>query len=174
MVRGDENGQLYTIEGLSAALIILLTAYLVLGSTTIYTPGDEHITDMQLEQLGSDVLAMMDTPYQQGAASDLETMIYTTDASDFQTVFTGYLNEKTDGTPDNLYMNATVWYRNSGSGDVGVYHLVSSAGDSGFYTGREPAVRVTRWVRVPGKPSEAPSGVDTREQAMLVEVLLWR
>ncbi len=171
MVRGDEDGQLYTIEGLSAALIILLTAYLVLGATNIYTPGDEHITDMQLEQLGSDVLAMMDTPDRQGATSDLVTMVYATNKTGFETVFTGYLNETTAGTTDNLNMNATVWYRNSGSG-VGAYHLVSSS--SGFYTGRDPAVRVTRWVRVPGKPSGAPSGVNSREQAMLVEVLLWR
>jgi len=170
MVRGDEDGQLYTIEGLCAALIILLTAYLVLGATNIYTPGDEHITDMQLEQLGSDVLAMMDTPDRQGATSDLVTMISETNRTGFQTVFTGYLNETTAGTTDSLHIDATVWYRNSGSGDVRMYHLVTS----GFYTGRDPAVRVTRWVRVPWKPSGAPSGVDSREQAMLVEVLLWR
>ena len=53
MVR--EDGQLYTMEGIAAGLIMLLTTYLVLGSTSVYTPGDNHITDMKLEQVGSDI-----------------------------------------------------------------------------------------------------------------------
>ena len=60
MVRGE--AQLYTMEGIAAGLIMLLTTYLVLGSTVVYTPGDTHITDMQLEQVGSDILRVMDTP----------------------------------------------------------------------------------------------------------------
>ena len=58
----NDGGQLYTMEGVAAGLIMLLTVYIVISTTSIYTPGDTHIPDMQLEQLGSDVLAMMDTP----------------------------------------------------------------------------------------------------------------
>ena len=58
----NEGAQLYTMEGIAAGLIMLLTTYLVLGSTSVYTPGDTHITDMQLEQVGSDILRVMDTP----------------------------------------------------------------------------------------------------------------
>ena len=50
-----EDGQLYTIEGVAAALIMLMTAYLVVNATSVYTAGDTHINDMQLETLGSDV-----------------------------------------------------------------------------------------------------------------------
>jgi hypothetical protein len=57
----NEEGQLYTMEGVAAGIIMLLTAYIVVSTTSIYTTGDTHIPDMQLEQLGSDVLAMMDT-----------------------------------------------------------------------------------------------------------------
>ncbi|MDD1667770.1 MAG: hypothetical protein LUO96_04810, partial [Methanomicrobiales archaeon] len=60
MVR--DGAQLYTMEGIAAGLIMLVTAYLVLGATSVYTPGDTHITDMQLEQVGSDILRVMDTP----------------------------------------------------------------------------------------------------------------
>ncbi|NLM28863.1 MAG: hypothetical protein GX216_00315, partial [Methanomicrobiales archaeon] len=58
----NDAGQLYTMEGVAAGLIMLLAAYIVVSTTSIYTTGDTHIPDMQLEQLGSDVLAMMDTP----------------------------------------------------------------------------------------------------------------
>ncbi len=47
----NSDGQLYTIEGVAAGLIMLFTAYLVVDATSVYTPGDTHISDMQLEQL---------------------------------------------------------------------------------------------------------------------------
>jgi hypothetical protein len=56
-----EGAQLYTIEGVAAAMIMLLTAYFVVNATAVYTGGDTHINDMQLEILGKDVLDMMDT-----------------------------------------------------------------------------------------------------------------
>ncbi len=58
----NDEGQLYTIEGIAAAALILTTVYLVLNSTMVFTPGDTHVYDMQLEQLGNDVLAVMDQP----------------------------------------------------------------------------------------------------------------
>jgi hypothetical protein len=59
MVNND-RGQLYTIEGFAAGLIMVVTAYLVVNATSVYTAGDTHINDMQLEALGSDALKMMD------------------------------------------------------------------------------------------------------------------
>ena len=58
----NDRGQIYTIEGITAGIIMIVTAYLVLSTTTIFTPGDVHITDMQLEQTGNDALAMLDNP----------------------------------------------------------------------------------------------------------------
>ena len=43
----NDHGQLYTIEGITAGIIMLVTAYLVLVATAVFTPGDVHITDMQ-------------------------------------------------------------------------------------------------------------------------------
>ena len=45
----NDEGQLYTIEGIAAAALILTTVYLVLNSTMVFTPGDTHVYDMQLE-----------------------------------------------------------------------------------------------------------------------------
>ena len=58
----NSDGQLYTIEGFAAGLIMIMTAYLVVNATSVYTAGDTHISDMQLEALGSDALTMMATP----------------------------------------------------------------------------------------------------------------
>ena len=58
----NTDGQLYTIEGFAAGLIMIMTAYLVVNATSVYTAGDTHISDMQLEALGSDALTMMGTP----------------------------------------------------------------------------------------------------------------
>ena len=63
--RGDmtnSDGQLYTIEGFAAALIMIITAFLVVNATSVYTAGDTHISDMQLEALGTDALMTMSTP----------------------------------------------------------------------------------------------------------------
>ena len=61
MVR-DDGGQLYTIEGVAAALIMVITAYLVVNATSVYTAGDTHISDMQLETMGTDALTVMAYP----------------------------------------------------------------------------------------------------------------
>ena len=163
----NDSGQLYTMEGIAAGLVMLLTAYLILSTTSIYTPGDTHIPDMQLEQLGSDVLAMMDTPDTHGATSALETYVNTNNSTDFKTAFLGYCNAKAIGT-DTLHMSANVTYR--GDDDQIKEHLLVEPDET--WTGRESAVRVTRWVQLDGTPP----GTDMRSgpKAVLVEVLLWR
>ena len=58
----NSEGQLFTIEGIAASLIMLMTVYIVVNTTSVYTPGDTHINDMQLEVIGSDALKMMNIP----------------------------------------------------------------------------------------------------------------
>ena len=167
----NDSGQLYTMEGIAAGLVMLLTAYLILSTTSIYTPGDTHIPDMQLEQLGSDVLAMMDTPDTHGATSALETYVNTNNSTDFKTAFLEYCNATTSGKPDTLHMSANVTYR--GEDDQIKEHLL--VGPDETWTGRESAVRVTRWVQLNGNPPGIPSDIGaSRPRAVLVEVLLWR
>jgi len=115
------GGQLYTIEGFAAALIMLITVYFVLGTTTtIYTPGDTHISDMQLEQLGTDALAMMDTPNTSTDTSNLAGFINNTGADstlgpkNFSMMFLNYSDSTTIGTMDHIQFNATVYYRSGG------------------------------------------------------------
>ena len=167
----NDRGQLYTMEGVAAGVIMLLTAYIVVSTTSVYTAGDTHIPDMQLEQLGSDVLAMMDTPNKNGVDSDLKAFVSTNDETGFKNAFLGLCNTKAIGA-DNLHMSANITYRDSGS-NVIKEHLFVEPPDDGSWTGRESAVRVTRWVQLDYQSSPSrPYG--QRAQAVLVEVLLWR
>jgi len=190
-------GQLYTIEGIAAALIMLVTAWIVLGTTTMYTPGDTHISDMQLEQLGSDVLAMMDTPNtsleNRAQTSDLQKFIknnYSAVSSPpgdyhkgpelFNTMFLSYANGLTNGRADHLQYAATVYYRNATT-PTGSYEFSRTRN----ITPGDHAVRVTRWVLIDNTITSGPTDyksltpagtaiLDRRWQEVLVEVLIWR
>jgi len=168
----SDSGQLYTMEGVAAGIIMLLTVYIVISTTSIYTAGDTHIPDMQLEQLGSDVLAMMDTQNTiNDTKSDLESFICANDGAGFKNMFLDHCNMVTSGPPDYLNMSANVTYR-SGD-DIKEYRFVEPPSD-GSWTGRESAVRVTRWVQLTGNSPGIPGAEPSRHRAVLVEVLLWR
>lgn len=165
----NDSGQLYTIEGLAAAVLMVVTAYLVISTTTILTPQDVHIIDMQLEQLGSDALAMMDTPDSYGNESTLAWAIRYNNTTVFQTTFLNYINASATGRPDNLAYSATIYYRNT----TGINSFTFN--ESPYY--RENAVKVSRWVYLPNfRNYYYPTQPDMRNdtQSMLMEVLLWR
>jgi len=188
-----EGAQLYTMEGIAAGLIMLLTAYLVLGSTSVYTPGDTHITDMQLEQVGSDILRVMDTPLKLNNSlvdyrpnrTDLELIVNTTDAERFYRNFTSdYLcnsnavaRETAVGCSD-IQINASIWYVGN-SNSTGSYLLPNPAS----YLGNGPGVRVTHWIHTNWRPGgdalmnrQATNWKDmrTEPQEVLVEVVMWK
>jgi hypothetical protein len=193
----NDSGQMYTIEGFAAALIILASALLVLNTTTALTPGDQHIAEMQLEQLGSDALAMMDTPGNYDpdnpVQSELETYIEENNRAGFHTAFYENLKEVTGetGVPvDDLQYSATVYYRKNGKDEIGSVYFAGSKDNGGRdHIGREPAVRVSRWVYYDrsggfgpglgdggvGGPGGYPSGFGNgNKQMLLLEVLIWR
>lgn len=179
-----ESGQLYTIEGFAAALIMLVTAWLVLGSTSVYTPGDTHISDMQLEQLGSDALTTMNTPNASGNPfwSDLQRYVNNTYITGpatgpgrFKEAFWYYCNNRTDGTKDHVNFKAWVYYRQAATNEAKYYEFAKS---QDLVQG-DHAVRVSQWVlldQAPVPPAPLPPAdvPDPRRQAVLLEVLLWR
>jgi hypothetical protein len=156
----NDAGQLYTIEGVAAAALMIFTAYLVLSSTNLYTQGDTHISDMQLEQLGNDVLKIMDTPPTEREPSSLE--IYAKDLNyfnngTFKNTFVSYADRTTGWRMDNIKINASISYSN------GTTQYFTS--NDQYY--RENAVKVSRLIRVDNSPPQ-------RNQTVLLEVLLWR
>ena len=173
----NNHAQLYTIEGISAAIIMLVTAYLILSTTTIFTPGDVHITDMQLEQTGNDALAIMDTPANFNVTESrpntttLSYFIQQKHPEMFGIMFNNSINSRSGpGSPDKIQYNATVFYRKEGSPETIQSY---SFGQSAMMTGRENSIRVTRLVIVNNIDGEN-SILDPRRQAVLLEVMLWR
>ena len=191
----SESGQLYTIEGFAAALIMILAAIFVFGSATVYVAGDEHITDMQLEQIVNDALAMMDTPENSGSSiSPLTEFIQTKKNATFHQAFMLSITNMTGAANvpiSNLQYEATVFYRKN-SEEVGSYSYDKSAYYSTEYyeteawTGRdhaarEPSIRASRWVYIEDFENSMYSSsstypglrINNDPQLVLLEVLVW-
>jgi hypothetical protein len=166
----SEGGQLYTIEGIAAGLLMIMTAYLVVNATSVYTAGDTHISDMQLEQLGSDALKMMDTPENSTVPqSELQGIINssTPNGAAFNTTFLNLVRGQAGSGGDRIQYTANYTCRIDP--DVTEPHLISYSRNM---TVGEHAVRVTKWVLV--KPTVPFCGTTGKTRAVLVEVLLWR
>ncbi|MGC9436154.1 MAG: DUF7288 family protein [Methanomicrobiales archaeon] len=153
----NDRGQLYTMEGLAAALIVLVTAWLVLDAPAVYAPGDAHISEMQLAELGTDALAVLDTPASASGKSELQRWVEGGDGQAFAENFSALTANRT-GSPDRIGFNATLWYRDG----EGVASLPFAT--RGVWTGHEEAVRVSRWVHV----------TDPQPRILRLEVMMWR
>lgn len=167
----NTDGQLYTIEGIAAGLIMIMTAYIVVNSTSMYTMGDTHISDMQLEMLGSDALNLMNTaPNSTPGKSPLETIVETGDDETFRSMFLTIVNNKAGSDQDHIQFMANVTYV-----DVGGSVNSTFLSDSGrpLYGG-EHAVRVSDWVIVEKRFPDCSAQSCSGKHAVLVEVLLWR
>ena len=166
----NSDGQLYTIEGFAAALIMLITAYMVVNATSVYTAGDTHISDMQLEALGTDALNVMDTNESRVNMSPLSTIItYGTPADNatFETMFLNLINNRTNSTADYIQYTASYSYRDIDAQSVNTTFINASRNLSGG----EHAVRATKWVLVNKK---LPGNSIVQNRTVLVEVLMWR
>jgi hypothetical protein len=179
MVSGEE-GQLYTIEGFAAALIMIMTAYLVVNATSVYTAGDTHISDMQLEVLGSDALKMMGTSVNTSMNSvdrnPLSEIIESNpiDNNKFNATFFTLINTKSLQDP-NRFIQYTASYTCRDKTDNSIKSIPVAY--SRNISGGEHSVRVTKWVVVNAAATKiiancGPSIYPNR--AVLVEVLLWQ
>jgi hypothetical protein len=167
----NDSGQLFTIEGFAAALIMIMTAYLVVNATSVYTAGDTHINDMQLEAMGTDALNMMDiSPNQTDAKTPLQQIIEapTVDSGRFKTMFLNYTNESGSGPIHDIQFNASYTCRNSDNSTKNI-PIISSRN----LTGGEHTVRATKLVIV-NKNVCGTNLFPVPDRAVLVEVLLWR
>ena len=125
---------------------------------------------MQLEQLGSDVLAMMDTPDKERGENQLVGFIKNDQGDDLRDRFLDNCKMRAGDADADLRAQAYLSYRRSG--DSVNTTRISSLDES--FTGRENTVRVTRWVQLTEKPNHMPTDMRSGPQAVLVEVLLWR
>ena len=166
----NSDGQLYTIEGFAAALIMIATAYLVVNATSVYTAGDTHINDMQLEALGTDALMTMDTKETHLSLSPLTNIIQNgtpADNASFGTKFGSLINNKIQSGADHIQYTASYSFRNTTDNSVNSAFINRSRNLS---IG-EHSVRATKWVVV---NKQLPGNSSVQNRTVLVEVLLWR
>jgi hypothetical protein len=176
-MKNPDGGQLYTIEGFAAGLIMVITAYLVVNATSVYTAGDTHINDMQLEQLGNDALTVMGTPMNTADSvngsstlrSILEEPNSITMQNAFRTEFLGLVNTSAGGLKQDIQYNATYTCRKNDNSIE--YHSISSSIRNA--SGDEHPVRATKWVII-NRLSDPICDTTNQDRAVLVEVLLWR
>jgi hypothetical protein len=168
----NSEGQLFTIEGIAAALILLATVYLVMNATSIYTAGDTHINDMQLEVIGSDALKMMNTPVVGANTSPLVSIVQNDDGAAFNTIFNNTLNNRTGSQSDKIQFMANVSYVRQD----GTVNTTPLSWSRPVYGG-EHAVHISQWIITENRQypdcSAYPNYCKTKHAA-LVEVLLWR
>jgi hypothetical protein len=167
----NSEGQLFTIEGIAAALIMLITAFLVMNSTSVYTAGDTHINDMQLEVVGADALKMMNTPENGSIGkSPLEVIVENDNGAKFYTDFNNMLNNRTGSQSDTIQFMANVSYARQ---DQTINSTPLSMSRPIY--GGEHTVHVSQWIVIEGRqmPDWGPA-YSRGKHAALVEVLLWR
>jgi hypothetical protein len=171
----NSEAQLFTIEGIAASLIMLMTVYIVVNTTSVYTPGDTHINDMQLEVIGSDALKMMNTPVNGSAGKSLlETIVEKDDSAAFYTIFNNTLNNRTGTRSDTIQFMANVSYiRPYVAGVANSTNSTPLSMSRPFYGG-EHAVHISQWIIVEKKFPDCSAINCQGKHAALVEVLLWR
>lgn len=184
MVNHPDGGQLFTIEGIAAALIMLATVFIVVNTTSVYTPGDTHVNDMQLEVIGTDALKMLNTPESMSGdgKSPLVRMIELNDAGAFNTSFTNILNNRTGADPDTIQFSADISYKsNCGATKNGVNTTHFTHSERGILYGGEHAVHVSQWIIIDDYNTTTfknvfieQCGSMSAKRAALVEVYLWR
>jgi len=72
-IKGDIKGQTFTLEGVAASLLILLAVYTMFQSTVVISPSWSDYANVQLKQLGYDILKILDNP--KGGNYSLQGMI---------------------------------------------------------------------------------------------------
>ncbi len=70
----DDRGQIYTIEGFAAALILVGVLFFIFQSISVVTPQTEKSADMKLSQITSDTLICLDR-VAEDHGSDLKSAI---------------------------------------------------------------------------------------------------
>ena len=150
---------------------MIATAYLVVNATSVYTAGDTHISDMQLEALGTDALKVMDIPVSKDEPSMMQEIIKNGNHLAFGSNFSYLINNKTGQNSDHIQYTASYSYRNTTDNSVSSALINSSRNLSGG----EHAVRATKWVVVKKELPDDLDGIDEPiDRAVLVEVLMWR
>jgi len=156
----DLKAQTFTLEGVAASLLILIATYTIFQSTVVMSPSWSEFNNIQLKQLGYDILRVLDNP--EGGNSSLRGFIDNLTCSDGRYFAPAEFSSNLSAILDSLHTSGRVeliWVNES---------RIETAVLSNFSKIPTPnAVRVSRFVV---------SSNDCLPNAMVVEVrlTLWR
>ncbi|MBO8179244.1 MAG: hypothetical protein H0Z19_01990 [Archaeoglobus sp.] len=161
----DLKGQTFTLEGVAASLLILLAVYTMFQSTVVIAPSWSDFANVQLKQIGYDILKILDNP--NGGNSSLAGMIENCSSGykapeEFNTNLSKILeNLNTFGRVDLIWTNGS---------------KIEQITLNGFNRTPTPdAVRVSRFVVVPNLHNSECFGLTTPETKVVeVRLTLWR
>jgi hypothetical protein len=78
----DNHGQLYTIEGIIASLILIGVLLFIIQANSIVIPQTEKISDMKLQQRANDILTNLEISNGSPSNNDLKTYVETWHGND--------------------------------------------------------------------------------------------
>ncbi len=161
----DLKAQTFTLEGVAASLLILLAVYTMFQSTVVIAPSWSDFANVQLKQLGYDILKVLDNP--NGGNASLAGMIENCSSGykapdEFNSNLSRILESlNTFGRVDLIWVNGTEIEQ------ITLY---------GFNRTPTPdAVRVSRFVVVPNLHNSECFGLTVPDTKVVeVRLTLWR
>ena len=72
----NDKAQLHTLEGLAAAVLMTMTVLMITSSTMMVTPQNEMAIDVQLKQMASDALTVIDIVPNSSAQSNTTPILH--------------------------------------------------------------------------------------------------
>lgn len=133
-VFSDDRGQIYTMEGIVAAIVLLLAVYFIINSISVVSPQTERSLDMKLAVRSQDALNIL-TASDYNHPGDLKSYIVSWNGTDAGPGFStgpgewscAYLNGNLSTVmPNNSMYNVMLRYNNS---NVWESHMVVYNGE---------------------------------------------
>ncbi len=171
-----ERGQMFTLESIVAAMLLLVVAYFLFRSTLLIAPQSTQIVDVQLSQYAKDTLNLLDNPSPLPYTRDsLEYVLEHLNSTDFNQVISPLLNSTRECLPRDVNFNYQVVYYNYTSGKLEKLDLTN-------YTPTSSTVTASRCIVIDSSRfvSDSPfltrSTVENSSYPVVLEVrlTLWR
>ena len=170
------KAQAFTLEGIVAAVMMLMVTYFLFHSTIVISPLTGETSDAQLKQLGQDALILLDNP-DSNSNDTLQNALASLNSSNYPYDLIDSIDKL---LPDNVDYNLHVIYYNTSEDEFHTYRIVDKA-----YT--EDTVSVSRYIviRNGNFVEDSPflfnesggieSSIDTEYPVVLeVKLILWR
>ncbi len=175
-ITGDERGQMFTLESIVAAMLLLVVAYFLFRSTLLIAPQSTQVVDVQLSQYAKDTLNVLDNPSPLPYTKDsLEYVLEHLNSSDFNQVVFPLVNSTRECLPRDVAFSYQVVYYNYTSGKLEEIDITKSTPTSSTVTAsRCIVIDSSKFVK--DSPFLTKSTVENSSYPVVLEVRLtiWR